>query len=46
MNAILSLSQKSAIEQDVITIDPDTKDMLKSINFENLAGVEVGNSRA
>ena len=39
------LYQKSALEQDVIYIDSDTKDMLKAINFEELAGVEVGSGR-
>jgi small subunit ribosomal protein S17e len=33
--------ERSALEQDVIHIDSDTQDMLKSINFESLAGVEV-----
>jgi hypothetical protein len=33
--------QRSAIEQDVILIDSDTKDMLDSINFKDLAGVQV-----
>jgi hypothetical protein len=38
--------QRSALEQDVIHIDSDTQDMLKSINFESLAGVEVQTSGA
>lgn len=34
--------QKSAIEQDVIVIDNDTKEMLEAINFKDLAGIQVG----
>jgi len=33
--------ERSAIEQDVILIDADTKDMLDSINFKDLPGVQV-----
>ncbi len=39
---IIRSSQKSALEQDVIVIDADTKDLLKALNFDELAGVEVG----
>ena len=35
------ISQRSAIEQDVIVIDSDTRDMLESINFRDLAGIQV-----
>jgi hypothetical protein len=35
------LLQRSAIEQDVIVIDQDTKDMLDSINFKDLSGIQV-----
>ncbi|KAI8582266.1 hypothetical protein K450DRAFT_228142 [Umbelopsis ramanniana AG] len=31
----------SALDTSVIEIDPDTKELLKSLNFENLAGVQV-----
>jgi small subunit ribosomal protein S17e len=37
--------ERSAIEQDVIVIDSDTKDMLESINFKDLAGVQVANEQ-
>jgi hypothetical protein len=33
--------QRSAIEQDVIVIDSDTKDMLDAMNFKDLSGVQV-----
>ena len=32
----------SALEQDVITIDVDTRDLLEDLGFGNLAGVAVG----
>jgi hypothetical protein len=35
--------QRSAIELDVIVVDSDTKDMLDSINFRDIAGVSVQN---
>ncbi|CAM0142575.1 40S ribosomal protein S17.e.B [Umbelopsis sp. WA50703] len=31
----------SALDTSVIEIDPDTKELLKSLNFENLPGVQV-----
>lgn len=34
----------SALEQDVIQIDPDTRDLLESLGFGNLGGVAVGQS--
>ncbi|KAJ1408443.1 ribosomal protein S17e [Ochromonadaceae sp. CCMP2298] len=37
--------EKSAIEQDVIHIDSDTKDMLDSLNFKDLSGVQVTDSK-
>lgn len=33
--------QKSALEQEVIKIDPETKEMLDSINFKDLAFVKI-----
>ncbi|KAI8391472.1 40S ribosomal protein S17-B [Radiomyces spectabilis] len=33
----------SALDTSVIEIDPDTKDLLKTLNFENLANVQVTN---
>lgn len=33
--------QRSAIEQDVIMIDADTKAMLDAMNFKDLVGVQV-----
>jgi len=33
--------ERSAIEQDVIVIDSDTKDMLDAMNFKDLSGVQV-----
>uniref|UniRef100_A0A7S0LDM9 40S ribosomal protein S17 n=1 Tax=Coccolithus braarudii TaxID=221442 RepID=A0A7S0LDM9_9EUKA len=38
--------ERSAIEQDVIVIDQDTKDMLESINFKDMSGVQVAEGRA
>ncbi|KAJ1428426.1 40S ribosomal protein S17 [Ochromonadaceae sp. CCMP2298] len=38
--------EKSAIEQDVIHIDSDTKDMLDSLNFKDLSGVQVQSADA
>eukprot|EP00605_Chrysophyceae_sp_TOSAG23-4_P002200 GSChrysophyteH1.ASY1.ANO1.2430.1 assembled CDS len=32
---------RSALDQDVIIIDNDTKEMLESINFKDMSGVEV-----
>ena len=32
----------SALEQDVITIDADTRDLLEDLGFGNLMGVAVG----
>ena len=42
----LLLQQKSALEQDILYIDADTKDMLKALNFENISGVEVQQVRS
>ncbi|KAI9493899.1 40S ribosomal protein S17-B [Zychaea mexicana] len=33
--------EQSALDTSAIEIDPDTKDLLKSLNFEDLAGVQV-----
>ena len=33
--------QQSAIEMDIIEIDPDTKDMLKLLDMHNIAGLQV-----
>ncbi|KAI8379733.1 40S ribosomal protein S17-B [Radiomyces spectabilis] len=33
----------SALDTSVIEIDPDTKELLKSLNFENVPGVQVTN---
>ncbi|ORZ18913.1 40S ribosomal protein S17-B [Absidia repens] len=33
----------SALDTSAIEIDPDTKELLKSLNFENLSGVQVTN---
>ena len=38
--------EKSAIELETIVIDSDTKDMLKSIGFDDLPGVSVQVQRA
>ena len=35
------LSQRSAIELEVIVIDNDTKDMLEAINFKDLPCISV-----
>ena len=34
----------SALEQEFIEIDADTRDMLESLNFKDLAGVKVSNA--
>ncbi|MCL4124783.1 UNVERIFIED_CONTAM: hypothetical protein GTU68_043848 [Idotea baltica] len=31
----------SALEQDIIEVDPDTKDLLKLMDFDKLAGLQV-----
>lgn len=31
----------SAIEQDIIEVDPDTRDMLKMLDMNNIAGLQV-----
>jgi len=36
-----SPSQKSALEQDTIYIDADTKDLLKALGFDEIATVKV-----
>ena len=33
--------QKSAIEQDIIIIDEDTKNMLESMGFKDLPGTQT-----
>ncbi len=43
---LLKILQRSAIEQDIILIDNDTKEMLESINFKDLAGVQVQENKA
>ncbi len=40
-----SLLQRSAIEQDVIVIDADTKEMLDAINFKDMSGVQVAQEK-
>jgi small subunit ribosomal protein S17e len=37
--------ERSAIEQDVINIDSDTKDMLESIGFKDMSGISVVSGR-
>ena len=34
----------SALEQEFIEVDADTRDMLEAINFKDLAGVQVSNA--
>lgn len=34
-------SQKSAIEQDIIVVDEDTKNMLEAMGFKDLPGTQV-----
>lgn len=41
-----SNQQKSAIEQDIIMVDVDTKNMLDSFVQKDIAGVVVANARA
>mmetsp|Transcript_16240 Transcript_16240/g.32326 ORF Transcript_16240/g.32326 Transcript_16240/m.32326 type:complete len:122 (+) Transcript_16240:157-522(+) len=31
----------SALERDTISIDPDTRDMLENLGFQNLVGIQV-----
>ena len=38
--------EKSAIEQDVIQIDSDTKDMLEAMDFKDMAGISVVATRS
>ena len=38
--------ERSAIEQDVIVIDSDTRDMLESINFKDMSGIQVQGVRS
>jgi small subunit ribosomal protein S17e len=33
--------QVSAIEHDIIEVDPDTKEMLKVLDFGNIPGLQV-----
>ncbi len=40
-----SSPQRSAIEQDVIVIDADTKEMLDAINFKDMSGVQVAQEK-
>lgn len=40
-----SFPQRSAIEQDVIVIDADTKEMLDAINFKDMSGVQVAQEK-
>ena len=42
---LLLYPQRSAIEQDVIVIDADTKEMLDAINFKDLSGVQVAQEK-
>merc|ERR1719245_2355787 len=34
----------SAIDQDFVEIDPDTKDMLDALDFKDLPGIQVSNA--
>ena len=36
--------EKSAIEQDIINIDADTRDMLEAMDFKDLPGISVTNA--
>jgi small subunit ribosomal protein S17e len=36
---------RSALDQDVIAIDPETKAMLESINFKDMTGIQVVSSK-
>lgn len=40
-SSLLLRIQRSAIEQDVIVIDADTKAMLEAMNFKDLSGIQV-----
>lgn len=31
----------SALEQDIIEVDPDTKDMLKLLDYNNITGLQL-----
>ena len=33
--------ERSALDQDVILIDPDTKEMLDSLSFKDMSGIQV-----
>jgi small subunit ribosomal protein S17e len=35
----------SALEQDIIEVDGDTKEMLKSMNFQSIPGLQTTSSR-
>lgn len=35
----------SALEHDIIEVDPDTKDMLKMLDFNNINGLASHNSK-
>ena len=35
----------SALEQEVIEVDPDTKDMLKMMDFQSIPGLELAKNR-
>ena len=37
--------ERSAIELDTILVDQDTMNMLESINFKDMAGIQVSNVR-
>jgi small subunit ribosomal protein S17e len=34
----------SAIDQDFVEVDPDTKDMLDALDFKDLPGLQVSNA--
>merc|ERR1712039_721498 len=36
----------SALEQDVIEVDSETKDMLKMMDFQSIPGLQLSNNRA
>ena len=38
--------ERSAIELDTIVVDQDTMNMLESINFKDMQGIQVANVRA
>lgn len=41
LSPVFTDPQVSAIEQESIDIDPDTKDLLDALDFKDLAGIAV-----